>query len=98
MEDFKFCIREKSLTVFMEYFSIVILPLVYLSLNTLKKNKNYSLYFQSNVILLLDPASQALRRLILPSEEFTMKKTSWWNKEEAVRNTQPAQQIAKDFL
>ncbi|XP_025118831.3 von Willebrand factor A domain-containing protein 8 isoform X1 [Bubalus bubalis] len=38
---------------------------------------------QSNVILLLDPASQALRRLILPSEEFTMKKTSWWNKEEA---------------
>ncbi|KAF4025563.1 hypothetical protein G4228_017818 [Cervus hanglu yarkandensis] len=38
---------------------------------------------QSNVILLLDPTSQALRRLILPSEEFTMKKTSWWNKEEA---------------
>ncbi|KAB0341502.1 hypothetical protein FD754_018428, partial [Muntiacus muntjak] len=38
---------------------------------------------QSNIILLLDPTSQALRRLILPSEEFTMKKTSWWNKEEA---------------
>uniref|UniRef100_A0A452ENN1 von Willebrand factor A domain-containing protein 8 n=1 Tax=Capra hircus TaxID=9925 RepID=A0A452ENN1_CAPHI len=38
---------------------------------------------QSNVILLLDPTSQALHRLILPSEEFTMKKTSWWNKEEA---------------
>ncbi|XP_019792046.2 von Willebrand factor A domain-containing protein 8 isoform X1 [Tursiops truncatus] len=38
---------------------------------------------QSNVILLLDTTSQALHRLILPSEEFTLKKTFWWNKEEA---------------
>uniref|UniRef100_A0A8D0WGU2 von Willebrand factor A domain-containing protein 8 n=1 Tax=Sus scrofa TaxID=9823 RepID=A0A8D0WGU2_PIG len=38
---------------------------------------------QSNIILLLDTTSQALRRLILPSQEFTSKKTSWWSKEEA---------------
>ncbi|XP_064349192.1 von Willebrand factor A domain-containing protein 8 isoform X3 [Camelus dromedarius] len=37
---------------------------------------------QSNVILLLDTTSQALRRLILPSEGLPSKKTSWWNKEE----------------
>ncbi|XP_058132611.1 von Willebrand factor A domain-containing protein 8 [Dasypus novemcinctus] len=34
---------------------------------------------QSNVILLLDTTSRALRRLILSSEEA--KKFSWWNKE-----------------
>uniref|UniRef100_A0A667FZ83 von Willebrand factor A domain-containing protein 8 n=1 Tax=Lynx canadensis TaxID=61383 RepID=A0A667FZ83_LYNCA len=38
---------------------------------------------QSNVILLLDTTSRALRHLILPSEEVTPKKSSWWNKEEA---------------
>ncbi|KAK2112755.1 von Willebrand factor A domain-containing protein 8 [Saguinus oedipus] len=38
---------------------------------------------QSNVILLLDTTGQALRRLILPSEELTAKKPSWWSKEEA---------------
>nr|XP_031540570.1 von Willebrand factor A domain-containing protein 8 [Vicugna pacos] len=37
---------------------------------------------QSNVILLLDTTSQALRRLILPSEGLPCKKTSWWNEEE----------------
>ncbi|XP_027961592.1 von Willebrand factor A domain-containing protein 8 isoform X3 [Eumetopias jubatus] len=37
---------------------------------------------QSNVILLLDTTGQALRRLILPSEEGPSKKPSWWNKEE----------------
>ncbi|XP_066093875.1 von Willebrand factor A domain-containing protein 8 isoform X2 [Saccopteryx bilineata] len=37
---------------------------------------------QSNVILLLDTTSRALRHLILPSEEATPKKPSWWNKEE----------------
>jgi len=37
---------------------------------------------QSNVILLLDTTGQALRRLILPSEEGPPKKPSWWNKEE----------------
>ncbi|KAM8786530.1 von Willebrand factor A domain-containing protein 8 [Rhynchonycteris naso] len=37
---------------------------------------------QSNVILLLDTTSRALRRLILPSQEAAPKKPSWWNKEE----------------
>ncbi|XP_004759341.1 von Willebrand factor A domain-containing protein 8 isoform X1 [Mustela putorius furo] len=37
---------------------------------------------QSNVILLLDTTGQALRRLVLPSEESPSKKPSWWNKEE----------------
>ncbi|KAF3825800.1 hypothetical protein GH733_006627 [Mirounga leonina] len=39
---------------------------------------------QSNVILLLDTTGQALRRLILPSEEGPSKKPSWWNKEETI--------------
>ncbi|XP_015414935.1 PREDICTED: von Willebrand factor A domain-containing protein 8 [Myotis davidii] len=38
---------------------------------------------QSNTILLLDTIGRAIRRLILPSEEVTSKKPSWWNKEEA---------------
>ncbi|XP_053521402.1 von Willebrand factor A domain-containing protein 8 isoform X1 [Artibeus jamaicensis] len=38
---------------------------------------------QSNVILLLDTIGRALRRLILPLEEVTSKRPSWWNKEEA---------------
>ncbi|XP_036788326.2 von Willebrand factor A domain-containing protein 8 isoform X2 [Manis pentadactyla] len=38
---------------------------------------------QSNVILLLDTTGHALRRLVLPTEEVTSKKPSWWNKEEA---------------
>lgn len=54
--------------------------------------------FQSNVILLLDTIGRALRRLILPLEEVTSKRPSWWNKEEAVRNTWLVQQIVKDFL
>uniref|UniRef100_A0A8P0TBS6 von Willebrand factor A domain-containing protein 8 n=1 Tax=Canis lupus familiaris TaxID=9615 RepID=A0A8P0TBS6_CANLF len=37
---------------------------------------------QSNVILLLDTTGQALRRLILPSEEVPSKKPSWWSKED----------------
>lgn len=36
---------------------------------------------QSNVILLLDTASRAVRHLILPVEESVSKKSSWWNKE-----------------
>lgn len=68
----------------------------------LKKRKEtnlelLTLYFQSNVILLLDTTGQALRRLVLPSEESPSKKPSWWNKEETVSYTQLAQQIAKDF-
>ncbi|XP_062958245.1 von Willebrand factor A domain-containing protein 8 isoform X3 [Cynocephalus volans] len=38
---------------------------------------------QSNVILLLDTTGRVLRRLVLPLEEVTSKKSSWWNKEEA---------------
>ncbi|XP_023604004.1 von Willebrand factor A domain-containing protein 8 isoform X2 [Myotis lucifugus] len=38
---------------------------------------------QSNTILLLDTIGRAVRRLVLPSEEVTSKKPSWWNKEEA---------------
>ncbi|XP_058526672.1 von Willebrand factor A domain-containing protein 8 [Ochotona princeps] len=38
---------------------------------------------QSNVVLLLDTPGRALRRLILPSEEITPKKSSYWNKQEA---------------
>ncbi|XP_069882793.1 von Willebrand factor A domain-containing protein 8 isoform X1 [Dipodomys merriami] len=37
---------------------------------------------QSNVILLLDTTGRVLRRLILPLEEVTSKKSSWWSKEE----------------
>uniref|UniRef100_A0A8C0ZUF8 VWFA domain-containing protein n=1 Tax=Castor canadensis TaxID=51338 RepID=A0A8C0ZUF8_CASCN len=42
---------------------------------------------QSNVILLLDTTGRTLHRLILPLEEVTSKKSSWWNKEEGVRRT-----------
>ncbi|KAM5289381.1 von Willebrand factor A domain-containing protein 8 [Ctenodactylus gundi] len=37
---------------------------------------------QSNIILLLDTAGQAIRHLILPLEEATSRKSSWWNKEQ----------------
>uniref|UniRef100_A0A5F9D324 von Willebrand factor A domain-containing protein 8 n=1 Tax=Oryctolagus cuniculus TaxID=9986 RepID=A0A5F9D324_RABIT len=37
---------------------------------------------QSNVILLLDTPGRALRRLILPSQEVTSKKSSWLYKQE----------------
>ncbi|KAM6177939.1 von Willebrand factor A domain-containing protein 8 [Rhynchocyon petersi] len=36
---------------------------------------------QSNVILLLDTTSRALRRIILSSEEDAPKRPSWWNKD-----------------
>jgi hypothetical protein len=45
------------------------------------------LHFQSNAVLLLDTTGSAIRRLVLPTEEFTSKKSSWWSKEEGVRNT-----------
>ena len=53
---------------------------------------------QSNVILLLDTTSQALHRLILPSEEFTLKKTSWWNKEEAETYKMCKEFVHKNWL
>lgn len=37
---------------------------------------------QSNAVLLLDTTGSAIRRLVLPTEEFTSKKSSWWSKEE----------------
>lgn len=44
----------------------------------------FTLYFQSNVILLLDTISRTIRRLILSSDVPT-KQPSWWNKD-TVRN------------
>lgn len=46
--------------------------------------------FQSNVVLLLDTTGRAIHRLVLPTEESTSKKSSWWNKEEGVRDTRLA--------
>ncbi|KAL6048821.1 hypothetical protein STEG23_032391, partial [Scotinomys teguina] len=37
---------------------------------------------QSNTILLLDTTGRAVRHLILPTEEFASKKSSWWGKED----------------
>ncbi|GAB1299118.1 von Willebrand factor A domain-containing protein 8 [Apodemus speciosus] len=37
---------------------------------------------QSNAVLLLDTTDRAVRRFVLPTEEFTPKKSSWWSKEE----------------
>lgn len=51
------------------------------------------LCFQSNAILLLDTTGRAIRRLILPVEEFASKKSSWWSKEDAVRTTRFVGQI-----